>query len=576
MKLNELKELGLAPEWLNEVSLKTLQGGYLQLGETPLDAYKRCANFSASVYEDSKKFELDFLEAIWKNWLCPSTPVLANANTTNLQISCYSGTTDDSLLGIMDHLKELATLTKFGGGCGSSFSQLRPSGSSISGGGESSGIIPFLKMVDSVVDGVKQGRTRRGAVASYLDFTHGDVDDFMSIRNSTGDLSRKIQSEAFHNALVIDDISMEAIVSGDKILRNRWNEMMKYRVETGEPFVMFKDNANKNCPEEYSGLITHSNLCTEIFSPITVEETFVCCLSSLNLARWDEWKDYIFPNTKMNLIQLSVYFLDAVITNFIKQTLNVDGLQRARRFAERHRMLGLGVLGWHTLLQSKELPFESFGAMTLNNHIFSTIRNEAYKASYDLGKLLGNCEVNGKRRNTALLAIAPTMSNSLLSGGVSQGIEPITANLFSQKSAKGIFIRVNPVLEKFLEERGLNTSEIWNQIDMDKGSVKNIKQLSPEEKRLFLTAREISQFALVQQAAQRQKYLDQGQSLNLFFSLPTSPEDSVAVAKYINNVHLTAWELGVKSLYYLKTDSPLKGDIISIDEENGECLSCHG
>jgi len=238
-------------------------------------------------------------------------------------------------------------------------------------------------------------------------------------------------------------------------------------------------------------------------------------------------------------------------------------------------MLGLGVLGWHTFLQSEMVPFESFKAMQLNNQIFSQIRKEADFASISLGNKYGHCEVSPTRRNTALLAVAPTMSNSLISGGVSQGIEPLTANLFVQKSAKGTFIKKNPILVKLLIEKNLDTAEVWEQINADRGSVKNVIGLSDDEKRVFLTAREINQHSIVQQAAQRQVYIDQAQSINLFFNIPSNEIEAKAIAKYMNNVHIEAWQLGVKSLYYLKTDSPLKGDVIAV-EKDGTCLSCQG
>ena len=576
MKLEQLKEKGEAPEWMTEESFNMISNGYLLPNETPREMYLRCASFAAQNYANKNNYEKDFFDAMWSNWLCPASPVLSNAATQNLQISCYSGTSNDSLVDIMDHLKELAMLTKFGGGVGSSFDNLRPAGAKISKGGESSGIVPFLKMLEYTVEGIKQGSTRRGAVASYLNIEHKDAEEFIDIRNPVGDLSRKCLSVAFHNAVSISDEVMNRIVDGDKYYRNLWNKMNTSRVETGENYFMFTDNANKNCPEEYKGTITQSNLCSEIMAPVTNTETFVCCLSSLNLAKYREWKHFTFKNTGLTLGELSVFFLDSVITNFINQTFNLEGLQKARLFAERHRMLGVGVLGWHTLLQQEMIPFESFQAMSLNNEIFKSLKEDTYKASESLAIGFGACVVNGHRRNTALMAIAPTMSNSLISGGVSQGIEPITANIFSQKSAKGTFIKKNPTLKKLLESKGLDSSEVWDQINKDKGSVKNVKQLSDEEKRVFLTAREINQYAIIQQASQRQKYIDQAQSLNLFFNVPNTREEGRLVAKYINDVHLEAWRSGIKSLYYLKTESPLKGDTVYIDKDSGECLSCEG
>lgn len=566
MNLKELQEKGEAAEWLTTEALNTLSNGYLLIEETPKGAYERCAEFSAKVYKNSDDYKADFFEAIWKNWLCPATPVLSNANTENLQISCYSGIPSNKVSGIMDHMKEMAILTKRSGGVGSSFDLLKP---------DSGDIVPFAKILEATIEGITQGKQRRGSVASYLNIKHPNAEEFINIRNPIGDLSRKCQSVAFHNAITIDDTVMNEITTSKGHYRKLWLDIMTNRVETGEPYILFQDNANKLCPKEYAGSITQSNLCCEIMAPVTPQETFVCCLSSLNLLKYDEWKDYKFPKTGLTLVELSVYFLDAVIENFIKQTENMDGLQNARRFAIRHRMLGLGVLGWHSLLQSKNIPFESYQAMSLNNEIFSKLRNESYRASETLGKLFGNSKVVSSRRNSALLAVAPTMSNSLLSGGVSQGIEPLTANIFSQKSAKGVFIKRNPMLEKYLTINNLDTVEVWEQINRDRGSVKNVKQLSDEAKKVFLTAREINQFALINQASQRQKYIDQGQSLNLFFNLPNSQDEKKAVAKYINDTHIEAWKSGIKSLYYLKTDSPLKGDIIAVDKD-GECLSCEG
>lgn len=576
MTLQELKDLDLAPQWMSNESFNTIANGYMLPQETPKDMYKRCAKFAASALNNSSKFESDFFDAMWNNWLCAATPVLSNGFTKNLQISCYSGLSGDSILGIMDHLKELAMLTKMGGGVGSSYDLLRAAGTKIKTGGTSSGIVPFLKMLDATVSGITQGANRRGAVASYLNIEHGDAEDFINIRSQTGDLSRKIQSVAFHNAITINDNVMNDIISGGTKYRDLWNQIMTQRVETGEPYIMFTDNANKNCPEEYKGLVTQSNLCSEIMAPTTVDETFVCCLSSLNLARYNEWKSHKFQNTGLSLAELATYFLDAVITNFIKQTTNINGLQNARKFAERHRMLGVGVLGWHTLLQQEMIPFESFRAMQLNNEIFKKLREETYNASNKLALQYGACDVNGIRRNTALLAVAPTMSNSLISGGVSQGVEPITANIFSQKASKGTFIKKNQVLVDLLKSKNLDTVEIWEQINKDRGSVKNVKQLSGEEKQVFLTAREINQYAIIQQQAQRQKYIDQSTSINLFFSMPSNKDEGRIVAKYINDVHLEAWRAGVKSLYYLKSDSPLKGDTIAVDKDNGECASCQG
>lgn len=573
MNLELLKSNGGAAEWLTEEALKMLEGGYLQDGETPKDAYKRVAK---TVSNDLNKPELEsvFFDIIWKNWLCPASPVLSNSGTKNLQISCFSGRPLDDTYDIMRHVQEMVMLTKYGGGVGSSFSSLRAKGSKISRGGFTDGIVPFLKTLEAAIDGTRQGATRRGAIASYLPITHGDIEEFLDIRKPTGDLNRRCLTKTFHNAVTIDSDSMNKILSENGKERSLWNKMMTNRVETGEPYVMFTDNCNSNCPEVYKGRIEQSNLCSEIMAPVTSEESFVCCLSSVNAAKYREWSNWKCEKTGKTFIELCIYFLDGVLSGFIKSAKNLPGLENAVRFAENHRLLGLGVLGWHTLLQLESIPFESFEAMNLNADFFRSMRALADKATIDLAKEYGECkETKGTgRRNTATIAIAPTMSNSVLSGGISQGIEPITANLFVQKGAKGNFIKKNPILQAKLVSLGKDTSEVWEQINYDRGSVKNLKFLSQIEKEVFATAREINQYAIIRQAAQRQKWVDQAQSINLFFSLPQSKSDILKVSKYVNEVHLEAWRLGVKSLYYLKTESPIKGE--TVYKEANECKAC--
>ena len=575
MKLEQLKEKDLAPTWLTQDGLTMLRGGYLLAEETPRAAYRRVAKTVANDLNEPS-YENIFFDLIWKNWLCPSTPVLSNSATNNLQISCFSGQPLDDTYDIMRHIQENVMLTKFGGGVGSSFDNVRAKGTPISRGGVSDGIVPFLKMLETAVDGTRQGTSRRGSVASYLNIRHNDAEEFLDVRKATGDLNRRCLTKSFHQAITIDDEIMNQIVDGDSKYRNLWNKIMTGRVETGESYILFTGNANKNCPDVYKGRITQSNLCIEIGAPVTPTETFVCCLSSLNLLKYDEWKNWKCPTTGYGLVELSIMFLDGVLTGFIKQADKLPGLDNAVRFAKNHRLLGLGVLGWHTLLQAKNIAFDSFDAMKLNAEVFGNMRKFADTMSLLLGSKYGECrETAGTgRRNTATLALAPTMSNAVLSGGVSQGIEPITANLFVQKAAKGTFIKVNPALLKILQDIGKDTSDVWNEINSDKGSVKNLKFLSPEQKEVFATAREINQHAIIRQAAQRQKFIDQMQSINLFFSLPKTKEDAVKVMKYMNSVHLEAWQSGVKSLYYMKTDSPIKGD--SVYQDSSDCKACEG
>lgn len=574
--IQSLKDKDLAAQWMNEESYQTLSGGYLQPNETPRDAYNRVAE-TLSLELNKPELKSIFFDIMWKNWLCPSTPVLSNLGTKNLPISCYGGSAQDSAYELFNHNTELGMLTKYGGGVGSNYGNIRSKGNIISTGGTTDGIVPFLKMLEATINGTSQGSKRRGSVAVYLPVEHGDIEEFIQIRNPKGDLGRKCLSTSFHHAITFSDETMNKIINGDSHYRKLWSDVMTIRVETGEPYLMFRDNSNKNCPANYCNRIDHSQLCSEVFLPSTKDETFVCCLSSLNLDRYREWENWKCEITGLTLVELSILFLDAVMSVFIKQAENFLGLEKAVRFAKRHRALGLGVLGWHSLLQKEGLPFASFKAMMLNSTIFSKIQKEADLMTIKLGSEYGECEETSGtgRRNTTTLALAPTMSNSILSGGLSQGIEPITANLFTQKSAKGFFIRKNKYLENLLKEKNKNTSEIWEQINNDMGSVRNLSCLSQEEKEIFLTAREIDQYSIIQQAAQRQKYIDQGQSINLFFALPTNKEDSLRVAKYINDVHIEAWKLGIKSLYYLKTASPIKGQNLVVDKESS-CLACEG
>lgn len=572
--LENLKKSGDAPEFLTEEGFKTLSQGYLLKNETPRQMYLRVSNAAASRL-NRPDLAHKFYEIIWNNWLCLATPVASNMGTQNLPISCFSNSVDDNTSDIFKGYHEIAMLSKYGGGTGSYWGRVRGRGTPISKGGFSEGIIPWLKVLEQTASSVSQGGTRRGAVAAYLDIEHLDIEEFIEVRRNTGDISRKCLSNNFHHGVCVSDSFMESIKNGDKKARAVWASLLKNRVEFGEPYIMFKDTANKAAPQIYKDKnlrIETSNLCSEIMLHTDPEHTFVCCLSSMNLARYDEWKD-------TDAVYYATYFLDGVMQEFIDKAKLVPGFEKAVKFAEKSRALGLGALGWHTLLQSKMIPFDSFDSMMLNAQIFSRIKKEAERASQALAREYGEpewCKGYGVR-NTHLVAIAPTVSNSLISGGVSQGIEPINANIYSHKTAKGTFIRKNPSLEALLEKKGLNTLEIWNQINQDRGSVRNVKGLSKEEKEVFLTAREINQFAIVRQAGQRQKFIDQGQSVNLFFAMPndvTDENEKKQLAKYINEVHLEAWELGLKSLYYLKTESVLKGE--AIFKDSNDCKSCEG
>lgn len=560
--LKNLKEKNEAPEWLTEEGYKTLSRGYLLEDETPKNMYKRVATAAASYYKDAKKWEVKFFDAMWKNWLCPSSPILSNLGTIRgLPISCNSIHIDDSIDSIFEKNHELAVLSKNGAGVGIYAGDIRGRNAPIKGNGKSEGVIPWCKVLDVTTVAVSQGSTRRGASAVYLPIDHADIEEFMNIRRPVGDPNRRCLN--LNHGVCISDQWMEELVAGDKAKRGIWAELLKNRVEGGEPYLFFTDTVNKANPDCYKDknlTVKTSNICNEIYLHTDKDHSFICCLSSLNVARWDEWKD-------TDLVEIAVRFLDAVLEEYIVKSENVKGLECSRRSAIKGRAIGIGVLGYHTLLQSKMLPFDSFQSMQLNNEIFKLIRKNAEKETKVLAEELGEPEwcVGHNRRNTHLLACAPTVSNSLISSVDSAGIEPVASNIYSQKSAKGTFIRKNRELEKLLISKNKDTLEVWKSINEFAGSVQHLDCLTVEEKEVFLTAREINQHAIIKQAAQRQKYIDQGQSVNLFFASNSDP-------KYIHEVHLEAWKLGLKGLYYCRSEGVLKSDLAS--RSTNDCAAC--
>jgi len=565
IKENLLEKLKLnkeAPEWMDEAGYKTLLNGYLLPNETPKSMYNRVAKAAASYYKDSLKWEKKFFDTIWNNWLCLASPILSNMGTNRgLPISCNSIHIADSIDSIFKKTHELAMLSKNGSGVGIYLGDIRARGKDINGNGKSEGVIPWSKVLDTTTVSVSQGSTRRGAAAVYLPIDHGDIEEFLNIRRQTGDINRRCLN--LNHGICISDDWMQDMLNGNKAKRKIWENVLTERVQSGEPYLFFTDNVNKQNPECYKdkGLnVKTSNICSEIFLHTDPDHSFVCCLSSLNLVKWNEWK-----NT--DTIEVAVRFLDAVLEEYIKKSENIPGLEASRRSAIKGRAIGIGVLGWHTLLQQNMISFDSFEAMQLNNEIFKTMRQRAEAETKILAEELGEPEwcKGHNRRNTHLLACAPTVSNSTISGGYSAGIEPIAANIFSQKSAKGTFIRKNKTLEVLLEKQNKNTQEIWKSINEKNGSVQHLSFLSELEKSVFLTAREINQHAIIKQAAQRQRWIDQGQSVNLFFASNSDP-------KYIHEVHLAAWKSGLKSLYYLRAEGVIKGDLASRSES--ECQAC--
>lgn len=548
--------------WLNEESQTMLERGYLMQTQTVDDKLEIICKYASSFY---KKSELKdkFKELFERGWCSLSSPIWANfGEDRGLPISCFNSYVPDSLEGIYSALHEVAIMTQKGGGTSGYFGKLRPIGTPIKGGGISSGMMSFLELYDSTTKVVSQAGVRRGAFAAYVDIDHPEIEEFLKIKDKT----HHMQSINF--AVNVTDTFMQSMMDGDREKRELWAKIIKSRREKGMPYINFVDTINKNKPQIYkdsNSTINSSNLCNEIHLPTNERESFVCCLMSMNLATYDEWKD-------TDAVKMAVYFLDAVMEDFIKKCKNIPSMIRAYNFALRHRALGLGVLGWHTLLQQKMIPFESLDAQRLNIEIFKKIKEEAYKASVELGNEYGFAPIfdevettDIKRRNTTLLAIAPTTSSASILGQVSPSIEPFASNYFVAGLAKGSFPRKNKELEKILIEKGKNTDDIWESIVLNQGSVQHLSFLNENEKEVFKTFTEISPLAIIQQASARQKYIDQGQSLNLKIPSEMTP-------KQINEIHINAWESGVKGLYYQRGTSVAKEKVL----EMMNCKACEG
>ena len=485
------------PSWADsDVYKKTIQGGYLLPGETPKEAYERVAKTIARRL-DKPEMADKFFDYIWNGWLCLASPVLSNTGTVRgLPISCFGIDVSDSIFYIGSKNLEMMLLAKHGGGVGIGINQIRPAGSNITGNGTSDGVVPFCKVYDSTILATNQGSVRRGAASVNLNIEHSDFEDWLDIREPKGDVNR--QSLNMHQCAVIGDKFMRKLGSGDKVARRKWGKLLQKRKATGEPYIMFKGNVNKANPSSYKDnalKVFMTNICSEITLHRDENHSFVCCLSSLNLAKYHEWKD-------TNLIYDSTFFLDGVMEEFIQRAKGLKGFENSVRSADKGRAVGLGVLGWHTYLQEKGLPFEGLLAQHETRRIFSQIKIESERASMALADKYGEplwCVGTGFR-NTHLRAIAPTVSNSKLSGNISPGIEPWAANVFTEQSAKGTFIRKNPTLEKVLEEQEMNTSEVLDQILADGGSVQGLDFLSEHHNEVFKTFKEINHLELINQA----------------------------------------------------------------------------
>lgn len=579
------------PKWgESEIYLKTISGNYLLDHETPKDAYRRVAKTAAKRL-GKPEMEDKFFTYIWNGWLCLASPVLSNTGTDRgLPISCFGIDVADSIYDIGQKNSELMMLAKHGGGVGIGGNQIRPAGSPISTGGTSDGIIPFQKIFDSTILATNQGNVRRGAGSFNMNIEHGDFLKWIDTREPKGDINR--QSQNMNHCAVVGDKFMRKLEAGDPEARKRWSALLQKRMSSGEPYIMFKGNVNKANPEAYrtNGLKVHmTNICSEITLHTDDSHSFVCCLSSLNLSKYDEWKD-------TELVRDAQYFLDGIMSEFIAKAKNMKGFENAVRSAEKGRAVGLGVLGWHTYLQQRGIPFDSLTAQFHTRKIFSQLKTESDEASRALALEYGEplwCRGTGFR-NTHRIAVAPTVSNSKLAMS-SPGIEPWFANKYAEKG-KSTLIITNMLLNSIIHGMGYNPRLFWDDVLKNDGSIQHLewahrtyldqgngkwstlteeeaekeKDLLKDEYSLaevFKTAKEINQLELIKQAGIRQSYVDQAVSLNLFF--PPG-----ATRKWINKVHMTAWELGVKTLYYYKTTSVLKGDIMT--SVTSECLSCDG
>ena len=543
--------------WLNEDSRLFLQRGYLLDGTTPEARICAIAEHAGNILQDDT-FAERFHHYMARGYYSLSSPIWSNFGLSRgLPISCFGSYIGDSIYDIMRTTAEVGMMSKIGGGTSAYFGAIRPRGSDISNNGKSDGSFNFSKLFDTIIDVISQGTSRKGQFAGYIDIDHGDIDEWLDIHTEGNPI------QLMYYGVCISNAWLESMKAGDPEKRRVWAKVLQRKAETGIPYLFFKENANAGRPDVYKDrnmTVYASNLCTEIMLPASDEESFVCCLSSMNLLYFDEWKHTDAP-------ELLTQFLDAVMSEFIEKSAEIPFLDRARRFAMRHRALGLGVLGWHSYLQANRIAFDSFAAMQKNNEIFQLLQEKTLTASKALAAKFGEPELlqGYGRRNTTLLSIAPTKSSSFILGSVSPSVEPFKSNYHVKDLAKIKTTYKNPFLVELLKEKGLNTEKTWESILLNDGSVQHLAALSDEEKEIYKTFAEISQLAVIQQAAQRQKYIDQGQSINVMIHPDTPTRD-------INQLYLTAAELGLKSIYYQHSISAAQ----RFNRNLLNCSSCEG
>lgn len=541
--------------WLNEDSRLFLERGYLQPGQTPEQRIRQISEAAEAILRIDG-FANKFEDYMAKGWYSLSSPIWANFGIQRgLPISCFGSYISDKLECILEKTAEAGMMTKMGGGTSAYFGALRHRGSEISSGGKSSGPVHFMEMFETVTNVVSQSNVRRGSFAAYLPIEHPDVQEFLQIRTE----GNPIQNLSI--GVTVSDSWMKSMIEGDAEKRKLWGKIIQKRFESGYPYIVFSDNVNNNAPQAYKDKgkkIYASNLCSEIALSVSEDESFVCNLSSMNLLHYDEWKDTDAP-------EVLTYFLDAVMTEFIRKVAGLPFMQAPYKFAVTQRALGIGVLGWHSYLQSKMIPFESFEAKLLNVQIHKILRDKTQAASRKMAMEYGEPELlkGYGLRNVTTLAIAPTTSSSFILGQVSPSVEPLNSNYFVKDLSKGKFTYRNPYLETVLEKHGQNNRETWNSILIKGGSVQHLTFLTETEKEVFKTFGEISQKEIVIQAAARQKYIDQSQSINMMVHPKTSPKD-------VNQLLIFAWEQGVKSLYYQRGTNPAQ----ELGRNLLQCSSC--
>ena len=544
-------------KWLNKDSRDFLKRGYLHEGESAEQRGHDIA-VAASKYLKLKGFADKFEDYLSRGFYSLASPVWANfGRERGLPVSCNGVFIEDRMDAILEKQAEVGMQTKHGAGTSAYFGDLRGRGADITAGGTSSGPIHFMELFDKVSSVVSQSNVRRGSFAAYLPIDHPDIAEFLRIKGE----GNPIQEMSF--AVCISDECMRSMVEGDRKKRSTWASVIRKRFETGYPYLFFTDNANNGAPKAYKDKnlkISASNLCSEIALHSSEKESFVCCLSSLNLLKWNEI-------VETDAIETLVYFLDAVMEEYIHKTEGIPFMKASNEFAKKQRALGVGVLGWHSFLQDQMIPFEGLQAQFLNMEIHKIMSERCDKASENLAVMFGEPDhLKGyDRRNMTTMAIAPTTSSSFILGQVSPSIEPLNSNYFTKDLAKGKFTYKNPYLEKLLEEKKKNTQTTWKSILVKGGSVQHLDFLSQEEKDVFKTFGEISQKEIVIQAAQRQKYIDQAQSLNLMISPKCPP-------KQVSELLIFGWEQGIKSFYYQRSANPsqeLARSILS-------CAACEG